>query len=88
MSYDINGKNNRKLQENLKNFEKKSPKVENRKIRKFKEVSPEHKAVYIRKIRLQGYYQKVLLFFMILIIIRLTVWLVNWFLEGLELVTF
>ena len=82
MSYDISGKNNRKLQENLKNFEKKIPKVENRKIRTFKEVSPEHKAAYIQKIRRQSYYQKVLLFFIILIIIRLAVWLVNWFLEG------
>lgn len=73
----VSTQNNRHLQESIKGFAYQNIKVKNRKIRQFKTVSPEHKAAYIKKVRRQGFYQNLLLVFVILIIVSLTIWLVS-----------
>jgi hypothetical protein len=70
-------RNNRNLQKSIRGFEKQTYKIKNRKIRTFKQVSPEHKAAYIQKIRRQGFYQKLLLAFVGFVIVGLTIWLVS-----------
>jgi len=73
----VSTQNNRHLQESIKGFAYQNIKVKNRKIRQFKQVSPEHKAAYIQKIRRQGFYQKLLLTLVGFVILSLTVWLIS-----------
>jgi len=70
-------RNNRKLQKSIKGFEKQKYKIKHRKIRTFKTVSPEHKAAYIQKIKRQGFYNKLSLACLAVLIICFTIWIVS-----------